>query len=287
MIWQTAKSANVLKVLPQGKKKENNNSSSNNSGAYQYTNYNTSTNYNAPPPEPPNPQKKKRKKVNFDKFKTHKSYKTNTKEYKANTKNILSRLFLLVIEFFRSPVYTATKNNNLNKSDAILLVCIEGLFMSIAGFMSTRSIRGVFGLASNLLGFHGASGWATILQMIGVALGGVLIMILQFLALAGIFYLLDKFIIKRGLAFSEYITSFSVCSIPMIFIGLAGIILAIFSGTSFLMLTLASVIFEAILIYELLSTKWYGVSADRLIYTITSGFFIYLTIAYNLVKILF
>lgn len=212
-------------------------------------------------------------------------FKQPNRTYTGQSRNFFKQFLSLAGSFFRSPVYTVSNPGNISNTLSIVLIALQGFILSIVAYLSVGNIgRGLFRIAANVIGIRGITGWRHIIDMLAVAVGGTILYTAGYFILSGIFYLIGRWLFKKSTSFWDIACRIAVCGIPMIGIGLFGIIFSLFSLPTLIILIVCGFIMEAILLYEALKGAWDD-SSDKAIYSTAAGLFLYLCIFYNIFRL--
>lgn len=243
------------------------------------TNQNTSEQYTSPKEKTKKEQwkerREKRKKERPVRNKTYKKADVGVREF-----------FNYIASCVQTPVYKASNPGYIGMGKSMLLVGLQGLVVSSALFLSTSAMKkGLFGILSLALGFKGVAGWKNLLQLLVSAISGTALGFIQYFLMCAIFFIIGKFSVRSTSRYRDYVEKFVPCTIPLTVLGLLGVIFAVFSPSTLMIMLVCGVILEVILIYESLRSQWHT-KPDFTVYTIVGGLFVYSVLFYNLYKIL-
>lgn len=202
------------------------------------------------------------------------------------SKNAFVNVWRLFVSFVRSPLDTVMNPGIINKAEIFIFIIIEGIINGLCAYsVVTGAGRGPFKMLGNLMGLRGAAGYKVIMGWLGSALSGAIGGILIFLLFCGIFYFINKFIFKQFTSFWDFARRFVFAPIPSTVIGAIGVVLGMFSRTTFIVLIISGLCGSVALIYEILRSVWYSKSASRTLYTMMAGIFVFLLITMYFVRI--
>lgn len=189
----------------------------------------------------------------------------------------------LVKSFLKNPVYTALNPAYAGKYESILLVGIMGIVLSLVVFFSTGNIsRNIFSMLSRVIGFKGTQGFAEIGNMILNMITVTAFSYIQFFILSGIFYLIQKYVLRLQTKFWDIAVRFAMSAIPMIFVGLIGIVISLFSMQTVLFMLAGTMIVSIAIMYEVFKDMWQPLMPDRIVYIMAGGYFVYFSLCFNL-----
>lgn len=215
--------------------------------------------------------------------KEKKEQKKRSKPYNSHSGNFFVNFKNLIVDFLKNPIYTVKNPGIAGKGETLVLTALLGITVSLVVFFSGSTMnRGILSFMSSIFGFKGSRGFADILNMFLNMFTFTVFSYIQFFVLTGIFYMIQRFILRLYTEFWDIARRFSICSIPVIITGIAGIFFAFFSMQTVIMLIAAALIFAVILSFEAVKSMWHGLLEDRAIYLASVGYFVYFLICSNL-----
>lgn len=189
----------------------------------------------------------------------------------------------LIKNFFKNPVYTVTNPGAAGKAESIVIVGILGVVVSLVFFFSTSNVnRGIFSILSRIIGFKGTKGFAQIGGMILNMLAFTAFSYIQFFALSGIFYLIQRYVLRLYTRFWDIAVCIAISTVPIAAVGIIGILVSFFSMHTVITMLCAAAVVTVVLMYEAIKQLWQPLSPDRLIYVMAIGCFVYFGICGNL-----
>lgn len=195
-------------------------------------------------------------------------------------------LFEYIAACIQTPVFKASNPGYIGMGKSMLLVGLQGFVVSAALFLSTSAMKkGLFGILSMALGFKGVAGWKNILQLLVSAISGTALGFMQYFLMCAIFFVIGKLAVRSTATYKDYVEKFVPCTVPLTLLGLLGVIFAVFSPSTLIIMLICGVVLEVILVYESLRAQWHT-KPDFTVYTIVGGLFIYAVLFYNLYKFL-
>lgn len=205
---------------------------------------------------------------------------------RGSSKNALLGAWRLVKDFLRSPIETIMNPVGMGMAEMLILVIVEGMIGGLCAYsIITGASRGPFSFLGNILGFKGMSGYSVLLGWLMSALSGALSGTLMFFIYSGIFYLINKWVFRQFSPYREFIKRFAFVAMPMAAVGIAGIVLGMFSQRTFSLLLIAGAVGTVILTYELLRSVWYSKSASRTMLVMMIAVFVFMLIVSNIVRL--
>lgn len=201
-------------------------------------------------------------------------------------KNVFANVWRMFKDFIKSPVETVLNPGDMTKAEILMFSIIEGIIGGLCVYsVITGASRGPLRLLGNLLGFKGIAGYGVIVGWFMSALSGAIGGVLVFFIYSGVFYLVSKWVFKMFTPFWEFVKRFAFVAIPAAIIGAVGVILGIFSQTTFAVLLLCGIVGTIILTYEILRSMWYSKSPAKTLYTMMLCIFIFLLIVLYIVRL--
>ena len=211
-------------------------------------------------------------------------FNKNERVHKVNRNgNFFADLWSIIKEFLKNPVYTVTNPGVMGKAESIVLVGIMGVVFSLVVYFSKSNVsRGMLGVVSRMIGFKGTQGFVEIANMLLNILTFTAFAYVQYFIMLGIFYVIQRYILRAYTDFWDIARRFAMTTIPISVIGLVGIVIGFFSMRTVVMLVLAAAVLSVVLVYEILKSLWQGLLEDRLVYIMSFGYFVYFLVCVNL-----
>lgn len=224
------------------------------------------------------PQKEKKQRVKRPKIKRER--------VNADAKNAFLRAWQLFISFIKSPADTVMNPGEMSWATIIMLVVFQGIIGGLCVFsVVTGAVRGPISFLGNAMGFKGMAGYEVIkgwaLAAVSGALGGILV----FYIYSGIFYIINKWIMRQFSPYREFVKRFAFVALPLSLLGAASVILGLFSQTTFIILIICGLVGSVIITYEILRSMWYSKTPGKIMYLMMLSVFIFLLIVINFIKI--
>lgn len=195
-------------------------------------------------------------------------------------------LISFVKAFIKSPVDKIINPPHIGKAAMLTIAAAQGavLWLSLY-FVCTGVNRSIFSILGSVLGFSGMSGYSVIARMLLCIVLGAVSGVVLFFLYTGIFYCINRFILKSSTRYWDFSTRLSLTGIPLTVLGILGVLLSFFSLTTLAILLLCGMVSLVVLTYEALRTEWINKSPGTVMYSMMVGFFVFLTIICYLIRI--
>lgn len=204
----------------------------------------------------------------------------------VNTKNFFSSLWRYIIDFVKSPVDKIANPGHLSKATILAIAAIQGAVLWLCMFFIIRGGSvGAFEFLGSMMSFGGAEGYSLIVQMLLSLLSGAISGIVLFFLYSGIFYLINRFIMRLKTAYWEFSIRLASTWIPFTVICAIGILLSMLSPVTLMIMLLCGGISVAVLTYEALRTEWITQSPGKVMYSMMLGYFVFFTVVCYLITI--
>lgn len=195
-------------------------------------------------------------------------------------------LFDFVKVFIKSPVDKIINPPSISKAVMLVIAAAQGVVAWLGMFfLCTGMNRSIFGILGQILGFNGLEGYSAVARMLLCALMGALSGVVLFFMYTGVFWLINRFIMKNKTEYWDFSTRLSLIGIPFTVFGAIGVALSIFALRTLLVLFVCGLISSLVLMYEALRTEWVNRSSSTVMYAMTGGLFILFSVILNLAKI--
>ena len=230
---------------------------------------------NIPPKEEP---KKKKQRLKRPKMKRER--------VNIDAKNAFARAWQLLISFIKSPADTVMNPGEMSWATIMILVILQGMIAGLCVFsVVTGAVRGPVNFLGNAMGFKGMAGYEIIKGWALSALSGAFGGILVFYVYSGIFYIVNKWIVRQFSPYREFVKRFVFAALPLSILGAASVILGLFSQTTFILLIICGLVGSVIITYEILRSMWYTKTPGRIMYLMMLSVFVFLLLLMNFIKI--
>lgn len=181
-----------------------------------------------------------------------------------------------------SPVETVTNPPNLGIAAMLIIAAAMGAFLWLgAYFVLIGGGVGPFRLAAAMMGFGG--GYPLIARIGLTLLSGMVAGVIMFFLYTGIFYFINRFIIRVRTPYWQFCVRLVTAWIPFTAICLIGVLLSLLSPLTLAALILCGAAITAALTYVALKTEWYSVPPSKTLLSMLLGYFLFLSIMLRLV----
>lgn len=234
-----------------------------------------------------------------DPYRTKTSYKTGyaggdnrfdgaRERYKAkraakgnsNFKNV----WQYIVRSLKSPIEAVTNPTHLGKISMLLISAAMGALLWLCVFFILRGgAVGPFKFIASAMGFGG--GYKLILSILAAAASGAVGGVVMFFLYTGIFYLINKFLMRLKTPYWDFCVRLVSAWVPFTVICLIGTVLSILSPYTLIALVLCGAAVTAVLTYEALKTEWYAFPPSKVVYSLLLGYFVFLTVMAHLLMI--
>lgn len=212
--------------------------------------------------------------------------KPKQKRNRPPVKNTFTELGRLFMSFIKSPIDTVMNPGEMSWTTIILLVALEGLIGGLCVFsVVTGAVRGPISLLSNAMGFKGAAGYEILKGWVLAGLSGIVAGIVIFYLYSGIFFVVNKFIVRQFSPYREFVKRFAFVVLPLSLLGILSVIFGLFSQTTFLILIICGLTGCVIITYEILRSMWYSKTPGKTMYLMMACIFIFLLVLINFIKV--
>ncbi len=227
--------------------------------------------------------KKKKEKKKKERIKRP---KIKRERVKRATKNEFIRAWQLLLSFLKSPADTVMNPGEMSWATIIILVLFQGIITGLCVFsVITGAVRGPITFLSNAVGLKGFAGYEVIKGWVLSAISGGLGGILVFYLYSGIFFAVNKWIVRQFTPYREFVKRFAFVALPLSLLGIISVILGFFSQTTFILLIICGLTGCVIITYEILRSMWHNKTPGKIMYLMMACIFIFLLILMNFIKV--
>lgn len=227
--------------------------------------------------------KVKKEKVKKERVKRAKTPKYTNMNYEA--KNAFLRAWRLFLSFLKSPIDTVMNPGEMSWAVILIMVIAEGIIGGLCVFsVITGAVRGPISLLGNVIGLKGMAGYAVIKGWIYAAISGAVGAVCIFYLLSGIFFAVNKWIMRQFSPYREFVKRFAFVMLPVSILGIVSVVFGLFSQTTFILLLLCGLMGSIIIIYEILRSAWYNKTPGKIIYMMMACMFIFMFIMMKFVR---
>lgn len=241
--------------------------------------------------EQANTENEKNANAKKEKVKKEKVKKERVKRVKTATnmnyeaKNAFFKAWRLFVSFLKSPIDTVMNPGEMSWAVILIMVIAEGIIGGLCVFsVITGSVRGFIGMLGNAMGFQGMAGYEIIRSWILSAISGALCAVALFYLLSGIFFAVNKWIMRQFSPYREFVKRFAFVMLPVSVLGVLSVVFGLFSQTTFILLLLCGLMGSTIIIYEILRSAWYNKTPGKIIYMMMACMFIFMFIMMKFVR---
>jgi hypothetical protein len=212
--------------------------------------------------------------------------KKENRKSSANTSGFFKELLKFVRSFIKSPVAQIINPPNIGKATMLAIAAIQGAVIWLSMyFVCTGVNRSIFSVLGSALGFGGIAGYSGLVKMFISLLMGAVTGIVFFFLYTGVFWCINRFILKSNTAYWDFSTRLSLTGIPLTVLGIFGVVFSFFSLTTLMILLMCGAISFVVLTYEALRTEWINKSPGTVMYSMMAGFFVLITVICYLIRI--
>ncbi len=227
---------------------------------------------------------KKAKREEKERMRRAKAYAKQSRS--VNTDNPFKAALNLFVSFIKSPIDTVMNPGEMSWAVILILVLFEGIIAGLCVFSAvTGAVRGPISILGNAMGFGGMNGYELLrgwgLAMLSGAISGVV----MFFLYSGIFFLVNKFIMRQFSPYREFVKRFTCVALPIAIFGILSVLLGFFSYTTFILLLVTGLVGSVIITYEILKSVWYMKKPTTVMYSMMLCIFIFMTVIANFIKI--
>lgn len=204
----------------------------------------------------------------------------------GNSKNEFLKIGRLILSFIKSPIDTIMNPGEMSWVTILVIVAFTGIIGGLAMFsVITGAVRGPISFLGNAMGFGGLKGYEILKGWLLAALSGAVSGVCVFFLYSTLFYLVNKWIIRLFTPYREFVKRFTFVGLPLTVLGAVGVILGLFSQTTFVLLIICGLVGNIIITYEILRSMWYSKTPGKIMYLMMFCIFIFLLVLMNFIKI--
>ena len=225
-------------------------------------------------------------------YKTETSYKTGyagteaTRTSNINPKGFFGELGRYIVRFIKSPIDTISNPPHLGKVAIMTIAALQGVVLWLCMFFILRGGGvGPLKILTSLMNFNGGAGYSLVLQIILCMVSGAISGVILFFLYSGIFWLINRFVMRLKTAYWEFSIRLASTWIPFSVICAIGVILSMLSPVTLMILILCGAVSVAVLTYEALRTEWISKSPSQVLYAMMLGYFVFFTVVCYLITI--
>lgn len=212
--------------------------------------------------------------------------KIKRERVKSEAKNEFIRAWQLLLSFVKSPADTVMNPGEMSWATIIILVLFQGIITGLCAFsVITGAVRGPITFLGNAVGFKGLAGYEVIKGWVLSAISGGISGILVFYLYSGIFFAVNKWIIRQFTPYREFVKRFAFVALPLSLLGVISVIFGLFSQTTFILLIICGLTGSVIITYEILRSMWHNKTPGKIMYLMMACIFVFLLVSINFIKI--
>ncbi len=221
----------------------------------------------------------------FERAKTKRRTKKAAKSGGYGTDGGFKGFWRYIWEMMKSPIEKIQNPGHLSKIAILTIAAIQGAVLWLCLFFVLNGHVGPFRLLASLMSFNGISGYKLILTMLLAIVSGAVSGVIMFFLYSGIFYLINRFLLRLNTRFWEFSIRLVSSWIPFTVICVIGALLSIISPITLLVLLICGAMTVVVLTYEALRTEWISRSPGKVMYAMILGYFVFFAIVCHLIFI--
>ena len=192
----------------------------------------------------------------------------------------------ILVRFIKSPIDTISNPPHLGKAAIMTIAALQGVVLWLCMFFILRGGGvGPLKILTSLMNFNGGAGYSLVLQIILCMVSGAISGVILFFLYSGIFWLINRFVMRLKTAYWEFSIRLASTWIPFTAICAIGVILSMLSPVTLMILILCGAVSVAVLTYEALRTEWISKSPSQVLYAMMLGYFVFFTVVCYLITI--
>lgn len=202
----------------------------------------------------------------------------------ADPKGFFAGLWRYVVNFIKSPVDSITNPGHIGKGAILTIAAVMGAVLWLCMFFILRGgAVGPIKLLASAMSFNGSAGYKLIGMIALSIVSGAISGIVLFFLYSGIFYLINRFIMRLRTDYWEFCIRLVSAWIPFTVICVIGTLLSFLAPITLAILLLCGAATVAVLTYEALKTEWISQPAGKVMYAMMLGYFVFFTIVCHLI----
>ena len=195
-------------------------------------------------------------------------------------------LWQFCVKAIKNPSDAVSNPAHIGMWAMVTISAVMGALLWLCIFFIMRGgAVGPFALIASALSFSGTEGYR-LLASIGLCiLSGAIGGVVMFFLYTGIFYFINRFIMRLKTKYSEFCIRLVTAWVPFSLFCLAGAVISILSPYTLIAILAAGAAISAALTYEALKTEWYSVPPSKVIWGMVLGYFVFFSIMVHLLMI--
>jgi hypothetical protein len=250
-------------------------------------------------------KKKEQKATYSNPYRTETSYKTGyagndsffeRKKTKARTRKAarsngvginsgFKGFWRYILDVLKSPIEKVANPGHLSKAAILAIAAIQGALFWLCVFFVMHGSVGPLRFLANLMSFNGSEGYRVLLSMGAAVLSGALSGVILFFLYSGIFYVINRFLMRLNTPYWEFCVRLITSWVPFAVICAVGVVLSMLAPMTLFVLLLCGAASTAVLTYEALKTEWISRSPGKVMYAMILGYFVFCVIVTHLLLI--
>ncbi len=196
----------------------------------------------------------------------------------------IKNVWQYIVRSIKSPVEAVTNPTHLSKVSMLAIAAAMGALLWLCVFFILRGgAVGPFRLIASAMGFGG--GYQLLFSILAAFVSGAVGGIVMFFLYTGIFYLINRFIMRLKTPYWDFCERLVSAWVPFTLICLIGTVLSLLSPYTLIALVLCGAAITAVLTYEALKTEWYAFPPSKVLYSLLLGYFVFLSVMSHLLMI--
>lgn len=218
-------------------------------------------------------------------YNTKRAAKKSAKRVNVNPKGFIKGFMRYIADFIKSPVDKITNPGHIGKGTILTIAALQGAVLWLCVFFVMRGgAVSPFKLLSSAMGFSG-SGYELVGMILLIILSGALSGIVLFFLYSGIFYFINRFLMRLRTPYWQFCVRLACTWIPFTVICTVGAVLSMLSPVTLAVLMLCGAVSVAVLSYEALKTEWISQPAGKVLYAMILGYFVFFAVVCHLLFI--
>ena len=204
----------------------------------------------------------------------------------VNPKGFMKGFMRYIADFIKSPVDKITNPGQIGKAAILTIAALQGAVLWLCVFFILRGGPvGPIKLLAAAMSFNGSAGYSLIRMILLTILSGALSGIVLFFLYSGIFYFINRFLMRLRTPYWQFCVRLACTWIPFTVICAIGAVVSILSPVTIAVMLICGAVSVAVLSYEALKTEWISQPAGKVLYAMLLGYFVFFTVVCRLLII--
>ena len=209
-------------------------------------------------------------------------YRAKRAAKKDSGDGFFSEMWHYIVSAVKNPVDSVTNPRSLGKGAILLIAALAGAVMWLSVFFIARGgTVGPLRLLASAMGF--GEGWSLIAKILAAILSGAVAGVVVFFLYSGIFYLINRFVMRMKTPYWSFCERLTAAWIPFTVICLIGSLCGLFSAVTLTALLLCGAAVLAALTFEGLKTEWISYPPSKVLIAMMLGYFVFFVIMGHLI----